>query len=54
MNLFHLRNKLQEKTLTPAEMSKREEIAKAIHRENPGMPMAKKMAIATAQAKKSA
>lgn len=54
MNLFHLRNKLEEKTLTPAEMAKREEIAKAIHRENPGMPMAKKMAIATARAKQAA
>lgn len=45
---------LEEKTLTPAEMKKREEIAKAMERENPGMPMAKKMAIATAQAKKVA
>ena len=47
MNLFHLRNKLDEKHLTPAEMKKREEVAKAIHRENPGMPMGMKMAIAT-------
>ena len=45
---------LREKTLTPAEKKKREEIAKAMERENPGMPMAKKMAIATAQAKKVA
>lgn len=45
---------IQEKTLTPAELKKREEIAKAMERENPGMPMGKKMAIATAQAKKVA
>ena len=43
-----------EKTLTPNEKSKREEIAMAIKRENPSMPMGKKMAIATAQAKKVA
>lgn len=45
---------IDEKTLTPAEKKKREEIAKAMERENPGMPMAKKMAIATATAKKVA
>lgn len=45
---------LREKTLTPAEKKKREEIAKAMERENPGMDMSKKMAIATAQAKKVA
>lgn len=45
---------LGEKKLTSAEMKKREEVAKAIERENPGMPMAKKMAIATATAKKVA
>lgn len=45
---------LDEKTLTPAEMKKREEVAKAIARENPKMPMSKKMAIATATAKKVA
>ena len=45
---------LEEKTLTPAEKKKREEIAKAIERENPDMPMPQKMAIATAQAKKTA
>jgi hypothetical protein len=39
-------------TLTPAELKKREEVARAIDRENPDMPMAKKMAIATATAKK--
>lgn len=43
-----------EKTLTSKEKSKREEIATAIERENPSMPMGKKMAIATAQAKKVA
>lgn len=43
-----------EKTLTPNEKSKREEIAMAIKRENPSMPIGKKMAIATAQAKKVA
>lgn len=45
---------LDEKKLTPAELKKREEIARAIGRENPGMEMGKKMAIATAQAKKVA
>lgn len=45
---------LDEKTLTPAELKKREEIAKAMEKQNPDMPMGKKMAIATAQAKKVA
>lgn len=45
---------LREKTLTKAELKKREEVAKAIERENPNMPMDKKMAIATATAKKVA
>ena len=45
---------VSEKTLTPAELKKREQIAKAIKRENPNMPMGKKMAIATATAKKVA
>lgn len=45
---------VDEKTLTPAEKKKREEIAKAIERDNPKMPMDKKMAIATATAKKVA
>lgn len=45
---------LREKTLTPAEKKKREEIAQAMEREDPGMDMSKKMAIATAQAKKVA
>ena len=52
--LQKLKNDLLEKHLTPAEKTKREEIAQAIHRSNPDMPMAKKMAIATAQAKKVA
>jgi hypothetical protein len=43
-----------EKKLTSAEMKKREEVAKAIERDQPGMPMGKKMAIATATAKKVA
>jgi hypothetical protein len=46
--------KMDEKTLTPAEMKKREEIAMAIAKKNPDMPMANKMAIATAAAKKVA
>ena len=45
---------VDEKTLTPAEKKKREDIAKAIERDNPKMPMDKKMAIATATAKKVA
>ena len=48
------RDQIAEKHLTPAEMKKREEIAKAIHKEKPGMPMGDKMAIATASAKKAA
>jgi hypothetical protein len=49
-----LRLELAEKHLTPAEKKKREEIAMAMERENPGMDMGKKMAIATAAAKKVA
>lgn len=45
---------VEEKTLTAAELKKREEIAQAIKRENPKMPMDKKMAIATAAAKRVA
>ena len=45
---------LEEKKLTPAELKKREEVAKAIERENHKMPMDQKMAIATATAKKVA
>jgi len=43
-----------EKHLTSNEKKKREEIAQAIKRDNPNMPMAKKMAIATATAKRVA
>jgi hypothetical protein len=46
--------KLEEKKLTSAEKSKREEIASAMEKKNPKMPMSKKMAIATAAAKKAA
>ena len=42
-----------ERKLTPDELKKREKVAKAIERDNPDMPMDKKMAIATATAKKS-
>ena len=42
-----------ERKLTPAEMKKREKIAKAIEKDNPDYPMAKKMAIATSAAKKT-
>lgn len=45
---------MSEKTLTPAELKKREEIAQAMERDDPDMPMAKKMAIATATAKRVA
>lgn len=45
---------LGEKTLSSAEMKKREEIAKAMERENPVMDKSKKMAIATATAKRVA
>jgi hypothetical protein len=49
-----LRGGLYEKKLTPAELKKREEVAQAIDRDDPGMGMSKKMAIATATAKKVA
>jgi len=45
--------KIEEKTLTPAELKKREKVAKSIERDNPDMPMDKKMAIATSVAKKT-
>ena len=45
---------ITEKTLTPAEKKKREEIAKAIERDQPGIDMSRKMAIATATAKRVA
>ena len=43
---------IYEKKLTPAELKKREEVAQAIKRDNPDMPMDKKMAIATSTAKR--
>ena len=43
----------KERKLTAAEKKKREEVAKAIERDNPKMDMSRKMAIATATAKKS-
>ena len=43
---------VQERKLTPAELEQREEIAKAIEKQQPGIDKSKKMAIATAQAKK--
>lgn len=45
---------VNEKTLTKAELKKREEVAKALERKNPGMDMSRKMAIATAVAKRVA
>jgi len=51
---MHEETELDEKTLTPAELKKREEVAKAVERENPKMPMGKKMAIATSTAKRVA
>ena len=54
MNLQELRQLYHEKKLTDAELKKREEIAQAIAKEHPEMDMSKKMAIATAQAKKVA
>lgn len=45
---------LGEKKLTPGEMKKREDVAQAMERENPGMDKSKKMAIATATAKRVA
>jgi hypothetical protein len=45
---------LGEKKLTSAEMKKREDVAQAMERDNPGMDKSKKMAIATATAKRVA
>jgi hypothetical protein len=45
---------LNEKKLTTAEKEKREEVAKAIEKDDPDMPMDKKMAIATSTAKRVA
>jgi predicted RNA binding protein YcfA (HicA-like mRNA interferase family) len=52
MEFYRIKQILDERKLTPEELKKREEIAQAIERDNPGMDMSKKMAIATAQAKK--
>ena len=46
------RSVITERKLTPAELKKREEVAAAIERDQPGINKSKKMAIATAQAKK--
>jgi hypothetical protein len=54
MDLNTIKQLYNEKTLTKAELKKREEIALAIAKEHPEMEMGKKMAIATAQAKKVA
>ena len=48
------RSFLVEKKLTAAEKNKREQVAQAIARDNPNMPMDKKMAIATTTAKRVA
>jgi hypothetical protein len=48
------RDVVSEKTLTAAELDKREQIARAIQRENPSIDKSKKIAIATAVAKKVA
>lgn len=45
---------LGEKKLTSAEMKKREDVAQTMERDNPGMDKSKKMAIATATAKRVA
>jgi len=44
----------QERMLTAPEKEKREEVAQAMEEEDPNIDMGKKMAIATAQAKKNA
>ena len=49
-----VKENIDEKKLTPAEKKKREDVAQAIARDNPDMPMDKKMAIATATAKRVA
>lgn len=50
--MFTFKGFLEEKKLTPEEKRKREEIALAIEKDNPDMPIDKKMAIATATAKR--
>jgi hypothetical protein len=49
----YYKHNIHERKLTSSEIKKREEIAKALERKYPKMPMERKMAIATAQAKKS-
>jgi hypothetical protein len=49
----HLKEILLEKKLTDAELKKREEVASAIEREHPNMPVSQKMAIATSVAIRS-
>ena len=46
-------DKVDERKLTDKEMKKREDVAQAIKRDNPKMPMDQKMAIATSVAKKT-
>ena len=46
-------DKVDERKLTDKEMKKREDVAQAIKRDDPKMPMDKKMAIATSVAKKT-
>ena len=53
MDLNKLKELYNERKLSTSELKKREEIAQAIAKEHPEMEMSKKMAIATAQAKKS-
>jgi hypothetical protein len=48
------KTEVSEKTLTPTELKKREEVATAMELDKPGMDMSKKMAIATAVAKRVA
>ncbi len=52
--MFTFKGFLEEKKLTPNEKRKKEEIALAIEKDNPDMPIDKKMAIATATAKRVA
>ena len=47
------KDKIDERKLTDKEMKKREDVAQAIKRDNPKMPMDQKMAIATSVAKKT-
>ena len=49
-----LNYKFDEASLSPAQLKKRDEIKKAIDRDNPGMDKSKKIAIATATAKRVA